>query len=109
MKISEFIYDEHTMLCEVIDRIFAVTVKQDDKPVRIEFHSLDAPWPTEKPEGWGVGWWCEYEEFRYLCVQITSSGGCVLMRWKSDGSRYYRDVIVDQITAFGPRAEVPRC
>lgn len=79
------------------------------KGVRVEIHSVDdPPWPTERPDGWGVGWWCEAQRlpeksFRGICV-VDDSDGWATVVVPEEASVW--ELPVDQITAYGPRAEV---
>ena len=91
----------------ILDRIDAAS------GVRVEIHSLDSPWSTKRPEGWGVGWWVRVggangniegivvRRFKGepACIEILANG-CVGL------GVYSRPEYA--ITAYGPRVEVPR-
>lgn len=77
--------------------------------VRIEIHSLDdPPWPTERPERWGVGHLCEVQRspenvYRGICV-VDDSDEYATVLVPSEASVW--EFPLDQITGYGPRAEV---
>ncbi len=85
--------------------------------VRVEIHSLnDPPWPMERPEGWGVGWWCRIEEWRpfgstirsVVVIYIFSSGTEIaIIQWVDIETGEIGLTQFDMIHRFGPRAEVP--
>lgn len=111
MRLGETTYVKGDSLENLGERIDEMMVNHFRTEARVEIHSLcDPPWPTERPEGWGVGCWCEYEQRK--CDGRKLRGIVAL----TEHDPYY-DVIVpselftdcihvDQITGYGPRAEV---
>ena len=87
------------------------SVPDDAGSVRVEIHSLNPePWPTERPEGWGPGCWCEFHDHgvprKAIALKTFSDkSGEVCKAITEDGNWW--TVPIKGITAFGPRAEVP--
>lgn len=66
------------------------------------------PWPTERPERWGVGHLCEVQRspenvYRGICV-VDDSDEYATVLVPSEASVW--EFPLDQITGYGPRAEV---
>lgn len=116
MKLAEFEINQNVgtptdwglRLSRLIARIDPGNV--DGPNARVEIHSLDdkPTWSTERPKGWGVGWWCEVQRspsnvYRGICV-VDDSGEWVTAIVPSEASVW--EFPSDQITAYGPRAEV---
>lgn len=118
MKLGECYLDGSKDSCLSMGQtVSSHMIKAGAMRARVEIHSIDPePWPTERPEGWGPGWWFE--------ANVLQHGGTVKRRMillslapRDDGKFYYRGfdpvlaceiwVLETEITAYGPRAEVP--
>lgn len=111
MKLGEFEIDDRYDKAEDIGLFVLNRIPVGVTEARVEIHTLeDPPWPTKRPPGWGVGWWCEYKGHRWLCIRvytfISTSDSVRLIRW-DDGVQRFHYPMISAITAFGPRAEVP--
>lgn len=74
--------------------------------VRVEVHSIEPePWPTERPEGWGYGWWFLAGDLPLIAIGGKEDLDCVIGLNPITGTKYR--VCGDEFVAFGPRAEVP--
>lgn len=89
-------------------------IRATDKDiVRVELHSIDdPPWPTERPEGWGAGCWCEFRDRhgvlrQVIALKLFSDAFGVLCKAITVENGEWWTVPIKGITSFGPRAEVP--
>lgn len=65
------------------------------------------PWPTERPPGWGVGWWCRWVGGEGIVIHRFVSAGVPIAEMLNLTSNKSECVQESEITSFGPRAEVP--
>jgi hypothetical protein len=65
-----------------------------------------SPWPTERPEGWGAGCWFRFDELHLIAIGGKEDMDFVHGLNPVTGQRHR--VYVMEITAFGPKVEVPR-
>lgn len=116
MKLGEFEIDDQDDKAEDIGLFVLNRIPVGVTKVRVEIHSLDnPPWPTERPEGWGVGWWCE--------VSGRQAGIC--RRFYGDPSAFHAEIVFpfdgywvagclitgymnSLVTSYGPKVEIPR-
>lgn len=83
--------------------VFAVP--DDAAAVRVEIHSLDPPWPADRPEGWGVGWWFRVGDQELISVRVCDQSKLVEGLDPATGNlRTYREL---RITSYGPQVGVP--
>ncbi|NDD52838.1 hypothetical protein EBZ39_02990 [bacterium] len=115
MKLAEMLFDGLEQDDYVLESLVYKSLNIPERDtIRVEIHSIDdqPAWSETPPKGWGVGWWVR-------CVPGDKLEGIVIRRIPGDPNCI--EVLANgplgwgvysradyNITAYGPRVEVPR-
>lgn len=113
MKLGKCVISAAADTDETIGWLVRNKIPAGEDLLRVEIHSLDPePWPTERPEGWGVGCWCQVEICRpqdtVVATVMVFDLSRTLLRWLDTQTGETGVCAIHSVKSFGPRAEWPK-